>query len=131
MSAETELAKAKKLIQAKRYDDAKALLITIDHPTADKWLAKLNSLPAGQAAREKPAPQKQVNPVLRFVSAFIVFIAATAIAGGLASFAYDSLTAGYGNDYEAANQFVLPLFGILWLLLMFIGFRVSQRLLSA
>jgi hypothetical protein len=41
MSAEQELLRAKKLIQAKRYEDAKALLITIDHPTADKWLAKV------------------------------------------------------------------------------------------
>ena len=53
MTTEQELAKAKKLIQAKRYEDAKALLITIDHPTADKWLDRLNSLPAGQQEKVK------------------------------------------------------------------------------
>lgn len=41
---ERELSQAKQLIQAKRYEDAKALLITIDHPTAEKWLSKLNSI---------------------------------------------------------------------------------------
>ena len=39
-----ELAKAKRLIQAKQYEDARAILLTIDHPTADKWLERLSSI---------------------------------------------------------------------------------------
>lgn len=38
---EQDLLRAKRLIQAKHYEDAKALLVTIDHPTADKWLQRL------------------------------------------------------------------------------------------
>ena len=44
-----QMVKAKKLIQAKQYEDARAILITIDHPIAEKWLSKL---PA-------PAPEKE------------------------------------------------------------------------
>jgi hypothetical protein len=61
MSVESELAQAKKLIQAKQYDDAIALLITIDHPTADKWLAKLNSLSSRQVATSKPKTMPEQN----------------------------------------------------------------------
>lgn len=39
-----ELAQAKQLIQQSRYNDAKSALILIDHPTADKWLNRLNSI---------------------------------------------------------------------------------------
>lgn len=36
-----QLAEAKVLIQAKRYEEARALLLTIDDPTADRWLERL------------------------------------------------------------------------------------------
>jgi hypothetical protein len=35
---------AKQFIQVKQYDQARALLETIDHPTAAKWLAKLDEI---------------------------------------------------------------------------------------
>lgn len=44
MGAKEDLAQAKKLIKAKRYEDAQALLITIDHPIAEKWLDKISKL---------------------------------------------------------------------------------------
>ena len=40
--SKAKLLQAKALIRQKRYDDARALLITVDHPTADKWLARLS-----------------------------------------------------------------------------------------
>ena len=43
-----DMVKAQKLIKMKQYDDARAILITIDHPTAEKWLDRL------------PAPQAKV-----------------------------------------------------------------------
>ena len=39
-----QMLKAKQLIQQKRYSEAESLLILIDHPTADKWLAKLQTI---------------------------------------------------------------------------------------
>lgn len=45
-----QFAKAKVLIEQKQYDKARALLITIDHPTANTWLAKLDVIAPAQAA---------------------------------------------------------------------------------
>jgi hypothetical protein len=39
--AKVKLEQARELIKAKRYDEARKLLEGIDHPTANKWLAKL------------------------------------------------------------------------------------------
>lgn len=39
-----DLSAAKDLIQKKRYAEARSLLKNINHPTADKWLAKLNEI---------------------------------------------------------------------------------------
>jgi hypothetical protein len=61
MSANEELQKARTLIQAKRYAEARQVLQQIDHPTAAKWLARLD-----EVAPEKPSPPRtpprQVQP---------------------------------------------------------------------
>jgi|GEM_PF-2140719 len=49
-----QMQQAKALIQQKRYDDARAILITVDHPKADVWLQRLNSI----APQEQPSQQK-------------------------------------------------------------------------
>jgi hypothetical protein len=38
------MAKAKQLIEKKKYDDARAILITIDHPKAEEWLNRINQI---------------------------------------------------------------------------------------
>ena len=43
MSKQKMLA-ARELINEKRYDEARAILQAVDHPTADKWLAKLDQI---------------------------------------------------------------------------------------
>lgn len=50
----SELMRAKKLIQAGRYEQARGLLITIDHPTADKWLEKLNQVASTASSTTAP-----------------------------------------------------------------------------
>lgn len=58
-TAVEQMKRAKALIQHKHYDDARALLITIDHPKADVWLSRLNQMshpavmPASQPIAEK------------------------------------------------------------------------------
>ena len=42
--AQTYLAVARKLIDEKRYDDARTILETVDHPTAKKWLDQLDKI---------------------------------------------------------------------------------------
>lgn len=44
---------AKQLIQEKQYDQARALLENIDHPTAAKWLAKLNEIAPKNKSKQK------------------------------------------------------------------------------
>src|SRR4051794_17202967 len=45
---------AKELIDEKRYDEARTILKTIDHPTAAKWLNKLDAI-APQDEVDKPS----------------------------------------------------------------------------
>lgn len=44
MSEEQQLRTVKKMINAGMYDEARAALLTIDHPLADKWLKKLDEI---------------------------------------------------------------------------------------
>ena len=68
--AEKQLAHAKQLIQAKQYEEARALLITIDHPTADKWLDRLNKIP--KAARASTTEEKDYNT--RAVALVVLYV---------------------------------------------------------
>lgn len=68
---------AKELIDEKRYDEARALLRTIDHPTAAKWLDKLDVIaPVTQATtgkvKKKPT---RLQLVLLIVGGIIITIA--------------------------------------------------------
>lgn len=61
------LGAAKELITQKKYDEARAILMTIkDHPTAAKWLAKLNAPPYAPVNEAlvayTPMPQYPVVP---------------------------------------------------------------------
>ncbi|MCD4685779.1 MAG: hypothetical protein K8S97_07570 [Anaerolineae bacterium] len=42
--AQEQMERARALIKAKRYAEARAILMGIDHPTAQQWLAKLDEL---------------------------------------------------------------------------------------
>ncbi len=42
--SQVKLAAAKELIQEKRYEEARTLLMTINDPTATRWLEKLNKI---------------------------------------------------------------------------------------
>lgn len=44
MDTREQLAKARELIKARRFDEAHTLLQSIDHPTAIEWLAKLDQV---------------------------------------------------------------------------------------
>lgn len=63
---------AKQLIQEKQYDEARALLKTIDHPTARQWEAKLNTI--------APAPVAQpVKPKRKWTPKKLLLLAVLAI----------------------------------------------------
>lgn len=52
-----KLTKARDLIQDKRYDEARAILRTVDHPTALEWLSKIDQIAPIPAAVSRPASQ--------------------------------------------------------------------------
>ena len=43
-TTKVQLRQAQKLLKAQKYDQARRLLVTIDHPTARKWLEKLDKI---------------------------------------------------------------------------------------
>ncbi len=55
-----KLLQAKELVSQKRYDEARAILVTIaDNPTAQKWLSQLASVPGGTPP---PTPSQAQSP---------------------------------------------------------------------
>jgi len=53
------MLQARELIKQQRYDDARAILRQIDHPTAAQWLARLDEI--APAAPPPPTPQEQLK----------------------------------------------------------------------
>jgi len=56
MSAKEKMLKARELIQAKQYQDAREILYTVNHPTAQKWLAKLDEIDPPELPDDPFAP---------------------------------------------------------------------------
>jgi len=62
MSRET-MEQARALIQARQYDEARALLVTVDHPKAVEWIEKIDALLAqADDPFEKPKRALVVEP---------------------------------------------------------------------
>ena len=59
-TTKAQLQQVQKLLKAKKYDQARRLLVTIDHPTARKWLEKLDKI-----APVKPLGSRNVIGWLR------------------------------------------------------------------
>ena len=53
MDTREQLAKARELIQARRFDEARALLNQVNHPTAKEWLAKLDQIAPQKSTKKK------------------------------------------------------------------------------
>lgn len=77
---------AKQLIEEKHFDEARAILKKLDHPTATRWLAKLDEI----APPPKPQKQKQKFSPLLLASAgagllvlliFLVFVLSNRVSG--------------------------------------------------
>lgn len=120
MSVKDEMMKAKQLIQAKKYEDARALLTTIDHPTAEKWLSKL------PASEGKPKVEAKRNPLANLGFAILQFAIALFVAGFFAWIAADS-TGDYGADYGTTS---LVIFVGLFVLVLFLANRLTARMRS-
>jgi hypothetical protein len=58
--SQDQLNQAREYIKAKRYSDARALLVTLNSPIAQKWLAEIDRL-ASSPASVKTTSQKSTN----------------------------------------------------------------------
>ena len=56
MSVKEQMTEARDLIKAKRYDEARAILETVDHPLAEQWLDKINVAAPSGAEPKKDTP---------------------------------------------------------------------------
>lgn len=73
MSIAEQMQKAKTLIQQKRYEDARAILITVDHPTAEMWLNRLNSITNSNMSVAQPASEKSFTVKLFLSIVLLLF----------------------------------------------------------
>jgi hypothetical protein len=71
--AENHLGAAKHLIRQRRYDEARTLLQSLDHPTARRWLAQLD-----RVAPLRPVPR---SPLLPWIAAAVLSFAVIVLAG--------------------------------------------------
>jgi hypothetical protein len=76
MSTKEQMLKAKKLIESQRYKEARAILLTVDHPLADKWLHKLNRyiIPPAPPKMWTTAPSSISQPKDYNVTALIILL---------------------------------------------------------
>lgn len=73
--AEQQLQIARQLINEKRYTEARALLSGLDHPTAKKWLAKLDEIaPEAKPVTTAPAPQRSGSGVTTVLLTLILLV---------------------------------------------------------
>lgn len=74
-----KMQQARELIQAQRYDEARAILRTVNHDSALDWLDKLDKLdPPKQTQSKAPAPQKQKNDDIEHITYPVVCAACQA-----------------------------------------------------
>jgi len=66
-----KMLEARELIQQKRYDEARAILKTVDHPTAQEWLVKLDTV----APRKVPL----WIPLLSLVTVVVIIILSVSV----------------------------------------------------
>jgi hypothetical protein len=106
------MLRAKQLIEMGRYEEAKRILILIDHPTAEKWLEKLNRVtPSRIIEKQKSYTNKSI---LVLVLYWILYIP-----GLIANLVYlleaRKITRDTGRNPEGAGclQALFIIFGVL------------------
>ena len=95
--AQERLQQARDLIRQQRYDEARTMLFPIrTHPTARKWLARLDEI-----APIDSGQGRAVNLALGAVS-LLSGVAGAIILVGLLIFAVQGMQQGYGSEYAGA-----------------------------
>jgi hypothetical protein len=98
MDTKEQLSKARQLIQARRYDEARTLLKRIDHPKAKEWLAKL------PPPKRSPAKKKSSGGGMRF---YLLILLVIVLVGAGVLFALNQSNSDEeetGGDPAAASE---------------------------
>ena len=113
-----QMKKAKALIQQKKYEDARAILITVDHPKADVWLNRLNQISSTSPRTPtiiQQAPQDKSFTVQLFV--VIVLLLFWIVPGVIALAIFAPEAKKYPNAPGAKSLIILNKFTFWFILL--------------
>lgn len=66
--SKAKMEAARELIQEKKYDEARAILRTVDHPLATEWLGKIDDIKRGQPVAPKPNSRRETIRLLVLVA---------------------------------------------------------------
>lgn len=80
MSVKAQMHEAKRLIEAGRYQDARRLLKTVNHPAAAVWLAKLDT----RAPRRSRRRLLLFTVILLILALAVVLVVANQMLGDMA-----------------------------------------------
>lgn len=75
-NAKEQMIKAQQLIKAQRYDEARRILININHPKATEWLAKLDRVAPQLDDLNDPFESKEGNFFVNLGFALLPFLIA-------------------------------------------------------
>ncbi len=95
--SKAKFAAAKEFIDEKKYDEARSILKTIDHPTAREWEAKLDKLSSPSTAKTaEPAPKKGNRLIYKATVGCIGIFVVIIVLGTLLSNALTSISSAIG-----------------------------------
>jgi len=101
MQTQKDLQQAQKLIKAGKYEEARRILITVEHPTADKWLARINDITADNAPVVMVQEKKRGGCLRNIGIAVVSLVACIVILGILNTVNDDSPSVNPGSDNTA------------------------------
>lgn len=109
--SQEKLRQAQQLLKAKRYDEARAILNTLDDPTARKWLARLDEL-VPEAEFPESGPQRRNgisnSVILASLSAMLLITFVIALYGAFLR----PVGAAEAQDSENATQMISELVNV-------------------
>lgn len=75
MATKEKMLAAKALIDSKKYDEAKAILGTVNHPTAQKWISQIDAISQKQRETKKAySAKKNLKNTYFYKSGLFLFI---------------------------------------------------------
>ena len=146
--SKAKMQAARELIQEKRYQEARAILQSVDHPTARKWLAKLDQIAPVQSQsswsqlERTPPPidwadgprdtgpeangNKQVVGFALGAVSLFTGVVGFIILAGLLIFVVQGTQQGYGSEYGSMLPWAIAVF--ILLPVAYITNKVSRRM---